>query len=496
MLSAGAAQAQGPAPEAGPAAGGAATAGELAAGAPARADATAAEPPSSQTYGGALRRAWAAYAAGDPKAAEAAYREALSLQPGSEDAGLGLGLVLMSQRRWPELSDAMAELLTGNPLNSTARLRLALALYHQGRYEEALAEYLLVVERDPESRDGWLGVGWTQLARGELEAAKAACERAQGQAAGGKGGSGEAAKVGQPGACLAAVEAAEQAASHRSRRWRAVGELYGAYLQYSDPWEREDLRSVQAFLGIEGPAGLRLGVDVAESHSTLQYEQDDERVRAAGVGVSADGGLGWIGAHLLSQWVDNASVGASLVGHAEAGVRLGAWGPGVAVSAQRNSLATALQVEPGLRFSPSAAWTLSLGARMIGIWDAPEAAQGQGPGQGPGPGRADGQELSERLWSGSARVRWVPHPRLALGLSGWAGERRYSVESGGTVVSTTGDRFVRGLRLDVGADLTRWLAVWAALQADWGDELLTADEGLKAHDFMLYGGVLGLVVKL
>lgn len=435
------------------------------------------------SYSAALQRGWEAYSAGDLEASERAYRAALALQPRSEDAALGLSSVLMARGRWKELEAGMAALLAHNPLNGVARLRHGLALYRLGRPDEALAEYLLVLERDPDDGDAWLGVGWSQLARAETDAARDACTRAQAR------GRGEPAQ-----ACLDGVAAAERARAEGGRAWRAVAELYGAYLTYSDPWEREDLRSVQVFAGVEGPGGLRMGVDAAESHSTLQYEEDDERVRAVGVGVSADGGLGWIGAHLLSQWVDNASQGASLVGLAEAGLRAGAWGPGVAVAAQRNGLASVLQLEPGLRWSVTPRLSVALGARMIGVWEAPEPGQGQGQGQGPQ--RGSGQELTEQLWSGSARVRWVPHQRVALGLSGWAGERRYSVEGGGSVVSTTGDRFVRGARLDVGVDLTRWLSVWAAAQADWGDELLTTADGAQAHDFVLYGAVLGLAVRL
>ncbi len=438
----------------------------------------------SLNYTTELNGAWQSLQLGDLGAAERRYRLALALQPESEDAALGLSLVMIREARWGELLQLTEDMLRRNPGNRIAALRRGLAHFSLGEYERCRAEYAALAEDDPEDSEASLGLGYCLARLGQADAAGAACSKAL-----------EATPAGAPAdpralGCMEEVAGlrAAVAARREHERTRVSAELYGAYLTYSDPWDRADLRSAMLVLGLRRASGFGLGLDLSQTDSSLRYTPEDERQRAAGVDFSYERPGGWIGGHAALTQLSDETSSFGVVGAGRAGFGGRSWRLGLEAAASLQNEYGTLQAEPWLALLPSPAWTLSLAGRWIGLQDR-LASPGQGRGAGQGRGSLD------HFLSGSARVRWAPWRSAAVALGAWLGERRYPVDGQGRVASGTGDRFTGGLRAELGVDLATWLSGWLALQVDRGDQQLQ-DDALEDHDFLLYGAVLGITLKL
>jgi tetratricopeptide (TPR) repeat protein len=79
--------------------------------------------------------------ASDPRAAEAAYRKVLSLDPSHADAYLNLGALLCESRRCDEAVALYDEALRRRPDEALLHFNRAIALEDQGRADQALASY-------------------------------------------------------------------------------------------------------------------------------------------------------------------------------------------------------------------------------------------------------------------------------------------------------------------------------------------------------------------
>jgi len=125
-----------------------------------------------RTYFVSVRTGWLSYLAGDARAAAAAYRAAIELQPAAVEPRLGLTLALLSLRSWGELARACRELLVLDPKHAVARARLAHAQYSQGNYPDAVSVYRRLVADYPAELDHQTGLGWALLKLGRADEAR------------------------------------------------------------------------------------------------------------------------------------------------------------------------------------------------------------------------------------------------------------------------------------------------------------------------------------
>jgi tetratricopeptide (TPR) repeat protein len=89
----------------------------------------------------------------DPRAAEAAYRNAIAAAPGSADAYLNLGCLLCDAGRCDEAAKLYRVALTHAPGEHLLHFNLAIALEDQRQYEDALASYEKCLELAPDFSD-------------------------------------------------------------------------------------------------------------------------------------------------------------------------------------------------------------------------------------------------------------------------------------------------------------------------------------------------------
>ena len=117
-------------------------------------------PPRVRPYAAPLREDAAAVfsrgealEASDPRAAEAAYRKVLLLDPGHADAYLNLGALLCESRRCAEAVALYDEALRRHPEEALLHFNRAIALEDQGRTDEALASYHASLRLAPDLAD-------------------------------------------------------------------------------------------------------------------------------------------------------------------------------------------------------------------------------------------------------------------------------------------------------------------------------------------------------
>lgn len=98
-------------------------------------------------------------AAGDPAAAEAAYRAALASDASRSDAALNLGVMLAEAQRHREAVQVYREALEHVPAHALLHYNLALALEDVGSRDEALAAYEACLRFDPTLSDAHFNAG-------------------------------------------------------------------------------------------------------------------------------------------------------------------------------------------------------------------------------------------------------------------------------------------------------------------------------------------------
>ena len=99
--------------------------------------------------------------------AEAAYREAVRVDPGRLSAYLGLGLVLRRQRRSVEAEAVFKQAILLQPRGVSAHLELGGALFEQTRYAEAAAAFREAIRLRPDSPQAHVSLGLALSRRGE-----------------------------------------------------------------------------------------------------------------------------------------------------------------------------------------------------------------------------------------------------------------------------------------------------------------------------------------
>ncbi len=403
----------------------------------------------TRAYGEFIAQAHAAYDAGDLARAEASFREAWDMEPASEEAGLGLAMVLMAGSRWAEVRDTCSAVLARSPGNRLALLRRALAGYWLRDYDQARRDYQRAHELDPEDPVAMAGLGWTELRAGNREAALRWCREAGAED------------------CVVAAQALGP-----SPGWGIEAAAYVTSMGYTDPWNRRDLTSTLLTGTVRSPDGLALSVDWSRTVTTLDYSPRDEDVTTLGFGLRGEGERWRVGAHLMGQTVDRAATYpvAAMYGSMPLG-RVEPWLEAAWSSPEGHAK---IQTRGGMRLGLTSRLWATTGLGWGRVW-----TRGRGRGQG------------EDLWSGHVGLRYVPVSWAALEFGGWYGRRRFSIESCGLVASTVQDLYVYGLSASLGVDLGPWAFAWLRAAADRGAEQEARGGQVRPHDFWLAGATLG-----
>ncbi len=126
----------------------------------------------SNHYLGNYRAAWLNYYKGSYAKSITYYEKAVSIQPSSIEAKLGVLLPLMAMKNWAKAENLSKKLYAKAPHNYYAGSRLAYILYAQGKFAEAETQYKKVIEAFPSETDMILGLGWTYLKLGKTQHAK------------------------------------------------------------------------------------------------------------------------------------------------------------------------------------------------------------------------------------------------------------------------------------------------------------------------------------
>ncbi|PWT85229.1 MAG: hypothetical protein C5B58_03390 [Acidobacteria bacterium] len=110
--------------------------------------------------------------------AEAAYREALRLRPGSTAAQINLGAALIEQRNYGPAEAALRKALEREPVSVSALANLGLALNGQGKYGEAETACRKALHADSDCVEALHTLGNALLHQGKYGPAEAASRRA------------------------------------------------------------------------------------------------------------------------------------------------------------------------------------------------------------------------------------------------------------------------------------------------------------------------------
>jgi protein O-mannosyl-transferase len=104
--------------------------------------------------------------------AEARFREAARIDPTYEEAFTNLGVALLNQGKTQEAITAYRQAIEVNPYFPDARYNLAVALESTGQAEEALHEYLLVIRMVPTVIPARINAALLQHRLGQVEQAR------------------------------------------------------------------------------------------------------------------------------------------------------------------------------------------------------------------------------------------------------------------------------------------------------------------------------------
>jgi tetratricopeptide (TPR) repeat protein len=89
----------------------------------------------------------------DYNAAEASFRQALSLKPGFAEALYGFAVVRHSQHNLDDAIELYGRALGADPLNASGHYNLGRALAERGQVDRAIQSYLKAIELSPEDAD-------------------------------------------------------------------------------------------------------------------------------------------------------------------------------------------------------------------------------------------------------------------------------------------------------------------------------------------------------
>ena len=91
--------------------------------------------------------------------AEAAFRQAITLDPKDATAYNNLGVALANQKKYVEAEAVYRQMITLDPKNANAYIGLGIALRNQKKYVEAEAVYRQAITLDPKNANAYIGLG-------------------------------------------------------------------------------------------------------------------------------------------------------------------------------------------------------------------------------------------------------------------------------------------------------------------------------------------------
>lgn len=118
------------------------------------------------TYMAQLRRGWLLYRLGRYADSIEAYNRAIAAAPRAIEPRVGVLLPQTALRRYGDVETQARVVLTVEPHNYLATLRLAFAYYNAGRFTESATLYAQLKELYPSDAEVRSGLGWSLLKAG------------------------------------------------------------------------------------------------------------------------------------------------------------------------------------------------------------------------------------------------------------------------------------------------------------------------------------------
>lgn len=126
-----------------------------------------------------LRYGWLNYLLRNHNDSVRSYEKALSLNPDSIDARLGLTLPLLAQERWKESARYAKQILQRAPWHFTAHIRLLVSEEGQRKWSVMKNHASVLAAHYPASAIPWVYLARAEAWQGDYEAAKRAYLRVQ-----------------------------------------------------------------------------------------------------------------------------------------------------------------------------------------------------------------------------------------------------------------------------------------------------------------------------
>jgi tetratricopeptide (TPR) repeat protein len=408
------------------------------------------------SYAVQLRLGWLNFKCGDFDKANEHYRIAAKECVDCVDPRLGLQLVAVSAGKWKEALAAGDRVLALESDNYWAIARNALAWYMRGKYALARVEYTKALKIASDNPEMLLGLGFTRIHQGAFAEGRNLCLKA-------------AEKIGTDQRVVQCLKMAEG-----SGKLESISQVSTTYMQYTDPWNLENIQSISATSALNWPAGYGLWTGGSISETARRYESDDFQQTAVALGGSLSKN-GWAarasGAWIYSsdEDIDDAPVAVIGAGRLweKADIHLMASG----IVYQDFNV---YHFKAPIGYSPTQKLRFLLRPELILV--------GEHDVEIPDEKSID----AENLISWHAEVLWSPTAAADLFASAFYGQRRYAVDASGLSVWTGDDLFIAGYDLGCAINIGRYFQPFAYAHYQIG-----AQQGYRDHDFSLWGGTLG-----
>ena len=124
-----------------------------------------------QNYVFHLRIGWLQYLDGNYSESTKAYKKAISADPNSIEAKLGLMLPQMALRLWKDSISTAKKVLAKDSMNYLANSRLAYCYYNLGQFDKAEKAYQKVITSYPTDVDMLSGLAWSKCKQNKMKGA-------------------------------------------------------------------------------------------------------------------------------------------------------------------------------------------------------------------------------------------------------------------------------------------------------------------------------------
>ncbi len=129
--------------------------------------------PQVHTYIMELRRGWLYYLLGKYEESVTSYRRAIKQEPQSVEALLGVMLPQMALRKWVDAEKTGLAVTRLDPQSYLGNSRLAYIYYNLTRYKESAQHYARVLTHFPADIEMRSGYAWALFKQGKYQLAKA-----------------------------------------------------------------------------------------------------------------------------------------------------------------------------------------------------------------------------------------------------------------------------------------------------------------------------------